>query len=85
MINPQFWKHRKVFITGHTGFKGGWMSIWLSHLGAEVTGFSLPPTGSSSFFKDVSVENSITKSIYADIRNLELLKKRSEIFESPLI
>lgn len=75
MINPQFWKHRKVFITGHTGFKGGWMSIWLSHLGAEVTGFSLPPTGSPSFFKDVSVENSITKSIYGDIRNLELLKK----------
>jgi CDP-glucose 4,6-dehydratase len=75
VINPQFWKHRKVFITGHTGFKGGWMSIWLSHLGAEVTGFSLPPTGSSSFFKNVSVENSITKSIYADIRNLELLKK----------
>jgi CDP-glucose 4,6-dehydratase len=75
VINPQFWKHRKVFITGHTGFKGGWMSIWLSHLGAEVTGFSLPLTGSSSFFKDVSVENSITKSIYADIRNLELLKK----------
>ena len=41
-MNLEFWKDKKVFITGHTGFKGGWLSLWLSRLGAKVTGYSLP-------------------------------------------
>ena len=42
-INRKFWKNKRVFITGHTGFKGSWLSIFLTHLGAEVTGYSLKP------------------------------------------
>jgi len=43
-MNAEFWKDRKVFLTGHTGFKGGWLALWLESLGAKVTGYSLPPT-----------------------------------------
>jgi CDP-glucose 4,6-dehydratase len=45
----QFWRGKRVFLTGHTGFKGGWMRLWLEKLGAEVTGFSLPPSTVPSF------------------------------------
>ena len=44
MINKKFWKNKKVLITGHTGFKGGWLSVWMKHLGAKVSGYSLNPT-----------------------------------------
>ena len=42
-INTSFWKKKKVFVTGHTGFKGGWLSLWLQSLDAEVFGYSLEP------------------------------------------
>jgi CDP-glucose 4,6-dehydratase len=40
---PMFWANKKVLVTGHTGFKGSWLSLWLQQLGADVVGFSLPP------------------------------------------
>ena len=43
MINKKFWKNKRVLVTGHTGFKGGWLSLWLNNLGAKVSGFSLNP------------------------------------------
>ena len=43
VMNPSFWIGKKVFVTGHTGFKGGWLSLWLQQLGAQVTGYALPP------------------------------------------
>ena len=49
-INKNFWYKKKVFITGHTGFKGSWLSIFLTYLGAEVTGYSLKPVISPSLF-----------------------------------
>ena len=49
-MNAEFWGQRSVFITGHTGFKGAWLSLWLRHLGARVTGYALaPPTDPSLF------------------------------------
>ena len=51
-----FWKGKKVFITGHTGFKGGWLSIWLAESGAKVTGYSLKPETNPSLFKSCSIE-----------------------------
>src|SRR6185436_20540575 len=41
--DPSFWRGRRVLITGHTGFKGGWLALWLAHFGAYVTGYALPP------------------------------------------
>ena len=42
-MTPDFWRGKRVFLTGHTGFKGSWMALWLQSLGAEVTGYALPP------------------------------------------
>ncbi len=43
MIDHAFWRDRRVLLTGHTGFKGAWLSLWLERLGAQVTGLALPP------------------------------------------
>lgn len=74
MINKDFWKNRKVFITGHTGFKGSWLSIWLSHLGADVTGYSLEPPTKPSLFDKCGIEKLINHNI-GDICDLDRLKK----------
>lgn len=54
-MNAEFWKGRRVFLTGHTGFKGSWLSLWLQDLGAEVTGYALPPPTIPSLFEEARV------------------------------
>lgn len=71
-MNPAGWQGRRVFITGHTGFKGGWLSLWLQALGAEVTGYSLQPPTQPSLF-DVARVGSGMQSVIADIRDLPTL------------
>ncbi len=66
-MNQSFWKDKKVFITGHTGFKGSWLSLWLEELGANVTGFSLPPPSQPSFFESAKLHDGI-KSQLGDVR-----------------
>lgn len=73
-MNKQLWKDRRVFLTGHTGFKGSWLSLWLEALGAEVTGYSLPPPTDPSLFELARVESGMT-SITGDVRDFEFLKK----------
>jgi CDP-glucose 4,6-dehydratase len=63
---------KRVAISGHTGFKGGWLSCWLNHLGASVTGISLPPVGEPNLFTLLGLEQTID-SYFADIRNLQRL------------
>ena len=77
MLNPSYWKGRRVFLTGHTGFKGSWLSLWLAKLGAEATGYALPPPTQPSLFELAKVEDSI-RSIYADIRDFEKLRRAIE-------
>ena len=50
MIDRAFWRNRRVLLTGHTGFKGAWLSLWLERLGADVVGFSLAPETEPSMF-----------------------------------
>ena len=73
-INTNFWKNKNVFVTGHTGFKGSWLSIWLEYMGANVTGYSLKPKSSSCLFYKSDIGNRIT-SIYGDILNYKKLFK----------
>jgi CDP-glucose 4,6-dehydratase len=68
-VNREFWKGKRVFLTGHTGFKGGWLSLWLSELGAEVHGYALAPSTDPSFYKVTGLKDCLASSIIADIRN----------------
>jgi len=74
MIDKKFWEKKKVFITGHTGFKGSWLSLWLHSLGAIVTGYALTPPTIPSLFELCKIDNPIT-SIIGDVRNGELLNR----------
>ncbi len=69
-----FWRGRKVFLTGHTGFKGAWLSLWLEQLGASVTGFALAPPTQPSLFSVADVGSGMS-SILGDIRNLAGLRE----------
>lgn len=79
-----FWKNKKVFITGHTGFKGGWLSLWLNSLGAEVTGFALAPTTNHNLFTLATIDTHV-KSHIKDIRNLPVLKEAVLASEADII
>ena len=67
-MNPLFWKDRKVFLTGHTGFKGSWLSLWLQILGAKTTGYALNPKTTPSIFEVAKVAQGMN-SIIGDIRD----------------
>lgn len=73
MINHNFWKNKKVFVTGHTGFKGSWLCLWLHSLGANITGYSLDPPTAPSLFEQCKI-NEITETITGDIRDYKFLR-----------
>ena len=73
-INKKFWKNKKIFITGHTGFKGSWLTIWLTYLNAKVTGYS-NKNNENYFFKKINIKKNY-KNIIGDVNNIKLLKKK---------
>ncbi|AUH49672.1 CDP-glucose 4,6-dehydratase [Chromobacterium sp. ATCC 53434] len=72
VVNAGFWRGRRVFLTGHTGFKGGWLSLWLHSLGARVHGYSLPPEAGPSLFCAADVGGR-TATTLADVRDAAAL------------
>jgi CDP-glucose 4,6-dehydratase len=72
-MNASFWRGKRVFLTGHTGFKGSWLSLWLQSLGAELTGFALAPPTNPSLFEEAKVADGMT-SILGDVRDLSALQ-----------
>lgn len=74
LINMTFWKNKRVFLTGHTGFKGSWLAIWLNSMGAKVTGYALQPPTNPSLFEAAGVEE-LVHSIIGDIRDASLLQQ----------
>ncbi len=83
-MNPEFWRDKRVFLTGHTGFKGGWLSLWLQQKGADVVGYALAPPTNPSLFEVARVGEGM-HSIIADIRDFPRLSAaiaeyRPEIF-----
>ncbi len=69
VLNHSFWRGRRVFLTGHTGFKGGWLALWLSEMGAEVHGYALSPSTDPSFYAVTGLAERLASSTIADIRN----------------
>jgi CDP-glucose 4,6-dehydratase len=73
VIDPTFWRGRRVFLTGHTGFKGGWMTLLLHRLGAEIHGFALPPPAPNGLFEAARVGTALRRHCIGDIRDLDML------------
>ena len=73
-LHPAFWRDRSVLVTGHTGFKGGWLALWLHKLGAKVHGYALQPPTEPSLFEVARVGAFLTSDIRADLADLALLK-----------
>ncbi|MEI6713256.1 MAG: CDP-glucose 4,6-dehydratase [Verrucomicrobiota bacterium] len=67
-----FWKGKRVLVTGHSGFKGAWLTLWLKHMGADITGISLPPNTAPNLF-DLTQLASLCNSHFCDIRDAAAL------------
>ena len=77
--SPEFWAGKRVLVTGHSGFKGSWLTLWLKSMGAHVTGVSLAPSTDPSLFELARVDE-LCKSVILDIRDNETLRR--EVWES---
>lgn len=86
MINcfKSIYKNKKVLVTGHTGFKGAWLCLWLKQLGAEVIGYSLKPETTPNLFELLNLQEDIT-SIIGDIRDEENLTKVIDIYKPEIV
>lgn len=73
VMNQEFWNGKRILLTGHTGFKGSWLSLWLQSMGAQVVGYALSPPTKPSLFEVAEVDKGMT-SIVGDIRDLEHLR-----------
>jgi CDP-glucose 4,6-dehydratase len=74
VMDAKFWRGKRVFVTGHTGFKGGWLCLWLGRLGADVAGFALAPDTDPHFFGAARVAGSM-RSTLGDIRDAAALER----------
>ena len=84
VMNLAFWQGRRVFLTGHTGFKGSWLSLWLQQLGAEVHGFALAPNTSPSLFSVAKVADGM-QSTMGDVRDLAALQKAMDLAKPEVV
>jgi CDP-glucose 4,6-dehydratase len=83
-IDKEFWQGKRVFLTGHTGFKGSWLSLWLFSLGAEVRGYSLNPPTTPSLFNEAKID-SIINSHIGDIRDQDTLHESMVSFNPDIL
>lgn len=75
VMNPSFWQGKRIFLTGHTGFKGSWLSLWLQSLGAEVHGLALAPPTTPNLFTVAQVAKGMASHTLGDIRDLATVQK----------
>ena len=84
MKDSNFWANKKVFVTGNTGFKGSWLSIWLDYLDAKVMGYSLKPDTEPSLFNEANIEQSL-ETHFQDIRDYDKLQKQVLSFDPEIV
>lgn len=83
-VSPPFWRRKRVFLTGHTGFKGSWLSLWLQDMGAVLRGFALSPPTEPALFVEAAVERGM-ESEEGDIRDLDALSRSMRQFEPDFV
>jgi len=83
-IEQAFWSGKRVFVTGHTGFKGSWLTLWLNRLGAVVGGYALPPLTTPNLFTSVGIDE-LCESTICDIRDLSALHKAMMAFKPEIV
>lgn len=74
VVNPAFWAGKRVLLTGHTGFKGSWLALWLQAMGAQITGYALTPPTTPSLFDAANVGQGMS-SVLGDIRDLSAVQR----------
>ena len=79
------YRGKRIFLTGHTGFKGSWLALWLTKLGAKVCGYSLEPNTKPSMFKELLVKNRIEKSIIGNILDIGKLEQSMKEFQPDIV
>ena len=84
-MSDNFWEGKRVLVTGHTGFKGGWLSLWLRELGASVYGYSLTPTQENEFYKKVYSNGFIGEEQLSDITDFSKIKESVNSFKPQII
>lgn len=84
MIDQNFWQDKKVFLTGHTGFKGSWLALWLHSLGAEVTGYALEPPTEPSLFEQARI-GELVNSVLGDIRDAQQLQDAMQAAQPEIV
>lgn len=83
-VNPDFWRGKRVLLTGHTGFKGSWLSLWLQSLGAELGGLALAPPTEPSLFSVARVGEAMSSTI-GDIRSLDTVVQAMQAFQPEIV
>ncbi len=83
-VRPEFWRGKRVLLTGHTGFKGSWLSLWLQSMGAELQGLALAPPTTPSLFVEANVAEGMTSQI-GDIRDLETVRACMAAFQPEIV
>ena len=84
-VTPDFWRGKRVFLTGHTGFKGGWLSLWLQSMGAEVHGYALNPPTEPNLFTAAKVGTGMASSKIADIRDADKLREAMQVARPEIV
>jgi CDP-glucose 4,6-dehydratase len=83
-VTPDFWRGKRVFLTGHTGFKGSWLSLWLQSMGAHLQGYALPPPTQPALFQEANVAQGMLSTV-GDVRDLSHLTETMQRFAPEIV